>query len=77
MGVFRVSARLRNWQNKFLPAAKRGRDVRCDVLVDSGAAELALPAELISRLRLEETGTVRVHTADGGEHEYRVFGIVD
>jgi clan AA aspartic protease len=77
MGVFRVPVKLRNWQNKFLPKDKRGKDVECDVLVDSGAAELALPADIIAKLKLEETGSVRVYTADGGEHNYRVFGIVD
>jgi clan AA aspartic protease len=77
MGVFHVPARLRNWQNRFLPKGKRGQDVECEVLVDSGAAELALPAEMIGKLRLEETGSVRVYTADGGGHTYKVFGIVD
>ena len=33
-----------------------------DLLVDSGAAELALPAELIDALNLEELGDVRVFT---------------
>ena len=47
------------------------------MLVDSGAAELALPTELINPLKLEELGDVRVFTADGGQHEYRVFGIVE
>jgi clan AA aspartic protease len=51
--------------------------VKCDVLVDSGAAELALPSDPISKLKLHETGSVRVYTADGGQHNYRVFGIVD
>ena len=77
MGVFHVPVKLRNWQNRFLPKDKRGKDVECDVLVDSGAAELALPADIIAKLKLEETGSVRVYTADGGEHNYRVFGIVD
>jgi len=77
MGVFQVSVLLRNWQNRFLPEDRQGEDVECGALVDSGAAELSLPAELIEKLRLEQTGDVRVYTADGGEHTYRVFGIVD
>jgi clan AA aspartic protease len=77
MGIFRVPAKLKNWQNRFLPENKRGEDVACDVLVDSGATELAIPADLIERLKLEETGEVRVYTADGGQHDYRIFGIVD
>lgn len=77
MAVFPVPVKLRNWQNKFLPQDRRGEDVECDALVDSGAAELALPADIVERLRLEPTGEVHVYTADGGEHTYRVLGIVD
>lgn len=76
MGIFYVGAKVRNWQNRFLPPDRQGDEVSCDVLVDSGAAELALPAELIESLKLEELGEVRV-TADGGQHEYRVLGIVE
>ena len=47
------------------------------MLVDSGAAEPALPAELIESLKLEELGKMRVFAADGGQHEYRVLGIVE
>jgi len=43
----------------------------------AGPEELALPIEMISRLKLEELDKVRVYTADGGEHEYRIFGIVE
>lgn len=77
MGVFHVPIKLKNWQNRFLPEERRGEDLECEALVDSGAMELALPAELIERLKLEETGKVQVYTADGGEHNHRVFGIVD
>jgi len=77
MGVFSVPVQLRNWQNRFLPEDQRGQDVECDALVDSGAAELALPAEIIERLRLEQTGEVQAYTADGAQHTYRVFGIVE
>jgi predicted aspartyl protease len=51
--------------------------VECEALVDTGAAELALPAELIERLKLEQVGTAQVYTADGGRHEYRVFGMAE
>jgi len=44
-------------------------------LADTGAVELALPAELIERLRLEPLGEIRAYTADGVRHDYRVFGI--
>ncbi len=77
MGVFRVPVVLRNWQNQFLPEDRRGEDVSCDALVDTGAAELAIPTDLVERLKLQKTGEVQVYTADGAEHTYRVFGIVD
>jgi len=77
MGVFRVPIVLRNWQNPLLPEDRRGEDVSCVALVDTGAVELAIPTELIERLKLREIGEVQVYTADGGEHTYRVFGIVD
>lgn len=77
MGIFYVPAKVRNWQNRFLPPDRQGSEVTCEMLVDSGAAELALPAEIVEALRLEELGAVRVFTADGGQHEYRVMGIVE
>ncbi|MFH1563385.1 MAG: retroviral-like aspartic protease family protein [Nitrospirota bacterium] len=77
MGVFTVPIKVRNWQNRYLSPDKQGEEVECMALVDSGAAELALPAEMIERLKLEEIGSVQVYTADGGQHEYRVFGIAE
>ena len=77
MGVFSIPIQLRNWQNRFLPEDRQGEDVQCDALVDSGAAELALPAEIIERLKLEHLGEVRVYTADRAEHVFRTFGIVE
>lgn len=77
MGVFEVEIKVRNWQNRFLPEEERGEDVTCQALVDSGAVELALPLELIEKLKLTELGQVRVYTADGGQHEYRVMGIAE
>ena len=77
MGVFRVPVKVRNWQNRYLPPDKQGEEIECEALVDSGAAELALPVEVIERLRLEPLGEVRVYTADGGEHDCRVFGIAE
>ena len=75
MGVFSVPIKVRNWQDRFLPPNKQGEKIVCEALVDSGAAELALPVDFLERLKLEELGNVRVYTADGGEHDYRVFGI--
>jgi clan AA aspartic protease len=77
MGVFSVPIKVRNWQNRFLPPDRQGEEVSCEALVDSGAIELALPAELIERLKLEELGRIRVFTADGGQHDYRLFGIAE
>jgi clan AA aspartic protease len=77
MGVFSISIKVRNWQNRFLPPEKQGEEVRCQALVDSGASELALPIDLLERLKLEDLGNARVFTADGGQHDYRVFGIAE
>ena len=77
MGVFEVETRVRNWQNRFLPEQERGEEVVCQALVDSGAVELALPADLVERLKLVELDGVSVYTADGGQHTYRVMGIAE
>lgn len=77
MGVFSIEMKVRNWQNRFLPKKEQGEEVICQALVDSGAAELALPLELIERLKLVEIRQIRVYTADGGEHEYRVMGMAE
>lgn len=77
MGVFNIPLKIRNWQNRYLPFDKQGEEIECQALVDSGASELALPAELIEKLRLEPLGVVKVYTADGGQHEYRIFGIAE
>ena len=77
MGVFSVPIRIRNWQNRFLPQDQRGEEVLSEALVDSGAVELALPVDLLERLKLVELGSIRVFTADGAQHEYRVFGIAE
>lgn len=37
----------------------------------------ALTTEIISSLKLEHLGVVQVYTADGGQHEYRLFGIAE
>jgi len=68
---------MRNLFNEYLPQEARGQEVECDAMVDTGAAELALPADIIEQLRLKPLDAVRVYTADGGEHEYRVCGIVE
>lgn len=77
MDVFTVKLRLRNWQNRLLPDDRRGADIECDALVDSGAIDLCLPAELVEQMRLEPLGTAAVSTADGAQHEYRLVGMVE
>lgn len=77
MGVFEIEIKVRNWQNRFLPEQERGEDVVCEALVDTGAVQLSLPVELVEKLRLIELDRVRIYTADGGEHEYRVMGIAE
>ena len=77
MGVFSVPVRVRNWQNRFLPPTRRGEEVTCNALVDTGALELALPAELIECLKLELIDSVSVYAGDGARHQRRVFGIVE
>ena len=66
MGVFKVRARMRNLLNDYLPEKDRRQDVECDLTVDTGAVELALPADIVERLRLKPFDTIRARTADGG-----------
>ena len=77
MGEFTVPIKVRNWQNRYLPIERQGREIECEAIVDSGAVELALPAELIEKLMLEQVDTKRVFTADGAHHEFRVFGMAE
>ncbi len=77
MGVFSIKIQIRNWQNRYLPPEERADEITCEALVDSGAIQLALPVELIERLKLECVDTTGVFTADGSRHEYRVFGIAE
>src|SRR5438132_14410485 len=77
MGVFTVSIRVRNWQKRCLASDERGADVACDALVDTGAVELCLPAELVEQLRLTQTRTLLGETADGTRHRLRVMGMTE
>jgi clan AA aspartic protease len=77
MGVFQVNVKMRNLFNEYLPQEARGQEIACPMMVDTGAVELALPADMVEQLRLKPLDTVRVVTADGGKHEYRVCGIVE
>ncbi len=77
MGVFTVPIKITNWQNRFLPKEKQGKQIKCEAIVDTGAVNLALPVEMIEKLKLENLRTTRVFTADGGKHDYPVFGMVE
>ena len=77
MGVFSVEVELRNWQNRFLAVEEQGEDVVCDAIVDTGATELCLPAEVVERLNLLEVGEMNTQLADGSEHTYRIVGMVE
>ncbi len=77
MGTFSVKVTLRNWQNRFLPEDQRGEEVVCDAIVDSGATELAIPSDVVERLRLVELDKTTAYTADGRRREYRVTGMVE
>lgn len=75
--MFTVPVKVRNWQNRFLPPEEHGEDVACDALVDCGAIELALPADVVERLKLVELGPIRASTADGVRKEHRMFGVAE
>ena len=77
MGAFKVRIKMRNLFNEYLPESERGEDVECDAMVDTGAAELALPAEIVQKLALKAYETVPVFTADAAKHEYRICGMVE
>ncbi len=77
MGTFSVAVTLRNWQNRFLPEEERREEVVCEALVDTGASELCLAADVVESLNLIEVGRMRVQIADGGQHSYRLVGMVE
>lgn len=77
MGTFSVEVTLRNWQNRFLPEDERGKEIVCEALVDTGASELCLPADVVESLNLVEVGRIRVQIADGGHHFYRLMGMIE
>lgn len=77
MGVFSVEITMRNWQNQFLPEDEQGEDVICEAMVDTGATELCLPADIVEVLKLRQVGRMRVQTADAAQHYYRLVGMVD
>ena len=48
----------------------------CSGIVRVGGG-LALPANLVARLKLQALDTVRIYTLAEGEYQYRVCGIVE
>ena len=77
MGTFSVKVTLRNWQNRFLPEDQRGEEVVCDAIVDSGAMELALPTEIVKRLKLELLENTSIRTYNNAWQQRRMVGIVE
>ncbi len=76
-GKFNVKIDVKNWQNSYLADDKKGESIELEAVVDTEIADLALPADIIERLNLEELGKIRVYTSDAGEHEYRIMGITE
>ncbi len=74
MEAFIVPIKVRNWFNPLLPPEQRGEEVACEAILDSNSVKLALPIEMIERLKLKQAVTRRVFTADGHEHDSREFG---
>lgn len=77
MGSFSIEITVSNWQNRYLPESQRGETVVLEALVDTGAVELALPAEVVERLKLEEVGVMEAETADGAVHRLRVMAVAE
>jgi len=77
MGTFSVALKMRNMFDEYLPEDERGEVVECEAVVDTGAMELVLPADLVERLGLKPLGTIQARTADGECDTYRVCGIVE
>jgi clan AA aspartic protease len=76
MGIFAIDIKVRNWDERHLPLAAR-HEVVTQALVDTGAVELALPAEMLAGLNLEPVGLMLAETADGGFHELRVLAVAE
>jgi clan AA aspartic protease len=81
VGEVKVSVELENYDD--WSAARSGylavdmiRTERVEMLVDTGAANLFLPADLVERLGLAQLGTSAVEYADGRRDELNVAGIV-
>ena len=77
ISVLRIPIRLRHHIDRSRPPQQRGEEIACEAIVDFDAGGLALPANLVARLRLRQLDTVRVYTLDEGEYQYRVCGIVE
>ena len=69
--------RVRNWQSTVASDGRDGPEIECEALVDSGALQTALPADLIEALDLMDMGRARVRTADGVIHYLRLMGIAE
>lgn len=79
MGVFSVPITVRKWlpPDSSSPGQERSEEITCDALVDCGTMDLALPAEMIERLRLVQVGTIGAYTADGRKQRLRLMGMIE
>jgi clan AA aspartic protease len=75
--VFTVPIRVRNWANRYLDPEEHGEDIEIDAVVDSGAVQTALSADLVETLKLTQVDEIRARTADGALHTYRLMGIAE
>lgn len=80
VGVFSVPIKVRRWVYRNAPDASPESsqpEIVCRAMVDTGAAHLSLPADLLEQLRLDHLRTVTARTADGARHEYRLLGMAE
>lgn len=63
-----------NWQKKLGGASE---EVTVEAAVSTGSTDLALPADIIEKLGLEEIGEVEVSVSDGSRRKCRIYGIAE
>ncbi|MFC1479720.1 hypothetical protein ACFL6F_03900, partial [Planctomycetota bacterium] len=63
---------LKNWQKK-----ESSEEISCEAVVAAGFTDLALPADIIEKLNLEEIGEIEVCSLDGSIKSCRIFGMVE
>jgi predicted aspartyl protease len=77
MGVFTVPIKVRNGQNTYLPSDRQGGEVEYLAIVDLGAVELSLPAEMVSNSSWKNLEWYKYTLLMGGEMNIGFFGIAE